>query len=168
MPRPTPFAKKRKVISDECRDYEIQLTKIPHLCRTCGQSDRDQFQWVVSHTGKRIWQEKHICKSCRVAKRSNYAPTSRDRKKDAHLKALYGVSLEQYWEMLAAQGGRCLGCGALEADRPEGSRKWPVDHNHVTGAVRGILCSPCNRALGLVRDDTATLLRLVDYLEGMR
>lgn len=39
-----------------------------------------------------------------------------------------------------------------------------VDHDHLTGAVRGVLCGPCNRALGLVHDSIPTLIALIRYL----
>lgn len=46
------------------------------------------------------------------------------------------------------------------------NRKWPVDHDHETGLVRGILCPNCNRALGLVRDDVEVLQQMIEYLKA--
>lgn len=65
--------------------------------------------------------------------------------------ARLGLTVADYDRMLAEQGGRCAICGA---DRPGAGRtgRWPVDHDHVTGRVRGLLCHPCNRAIGLLRD----------------
>ena len=40
-----------------------------------------------------------------------------------------------------------------------------VDHDHITGKVRGLLCGSCNRALGLIKDNLETLVRLQKYLE---
>lgn len=53
-----------------------------------------------------------------------------------------GVSDEDYARMLAGQGGGCAICGA-----PPKTRRLHVDHDHKTGAVRGLLCFRCNRAL---------------------
>lgn len=61
--------------------------------------------------------------------------------KPKRAKAL-GVSDEDYARMLAAQGGGCAICGA-----PPKTRRLHVDHDHRTGAVRGLLCYRCNRAL---------------------
>lgn len=156
----------RKVISDECRDYEIQTNDIPFECAGCGETRQSESVWVVSHTQKRIYQDKHRCRACRNVKRSSY-PKSFHQKKDQHLRGKYGLTLEAYRTMLKGQDERCLGCGALESERAEGSRMWPVDHDHATGAVRGILCPGCNQALGLIKDNIATLLKLADYLGGV-
>ena len=57
-----------------------------------------------------------------------------DRK--SHLKRKYGLTLEEYDAMLEAQGGVCAICGE---PRPE-ERTLHVDHDHETGAIRGLLC----------------------------
>jgi hypothetical protein len=70
--------------------------------------------------------------------------------------ASYGISFLEFQDRLVAQGGRCKAC----RKRAE----LQVDHCHAGGGVRGLLCGECNRALGLVRDDPAVLLALVEYL----
>jgi hypothetical protein len=72
----------------------------------------------------------------------------------------YGMTMEEYRERVDAQGGRCAICG----DEPEGDRLH-VDHSHATGAVRDLLCRPCNHALGNAKDDPARLLAMLAYLE---
>jgi hypothetical protein len=75
------------------------------------------------------------------------------------LKRKYGLAQWQYEAMLAAQGGKCALCKADnhgrngQSGRHGGTRNWqadswPVDHCHTTGAVRGLLCNPCNVRLG--------------------
>ena len=136
----------------------------PPLCKACGETDPNAFVWITYHQRGKTYQNKSTCRRCLNKKRKTYTLTHEE-KKEQHLKGKYGITLKDYYRMLAEQGGRCLGCGALESDRPEGSRKWPVDRDHSTGAVRGILCSPCNRALGLVRDSRETLKNLRRYLK---
>ena len=85
--------------------------------------------------------------------------------------ARYGMTAECYRELLEAQGGGCALCGATSADGKTYAtttepRPLNVDHDHATGEVRGLLCSACNMALGLLKDDSARLLRAVDYLVG--
>lgn len=69
----------------------------------------------------------------------------------------YGLTIEQFEAMLVEQQGCCLIC-TEEMDPPA------VDHNHSTGEVRGLLCRPCNSALGLLRDDPEVLARAIEYL----
>jgi hypothetical protein len=76
----------------------------------------------------------------------------------------YGITVEEFTSMLAAQGGACLGCGTTSPG--EGFSQWHVDHDHETKAVRGILCGTCNWALGNARDKPDTLRRLATYLES--
>ncbi|MCZ2109389.1 MAG: endonuclease VII domain-containing protein [Dehalococcoidia bacterium] len=61
------------------------------------------------------------------------------RKQDYWLRKRYGISLDTYEEMAADQQGRCLICDRV--------RKLVVDHDHITGAVRGLLCRTCNSQL---------------------
>lgn len=77
----------------------------------------------------------------------------------AHLKK-YGISPEQFEEMLVAQGGVCAGCRKTCTV----FSRLSVDHDHDTGKVRGLLCSACNRAVGGLKHDPETLLRLAAYL----
>lgn len=72
----------------------------------------------------------------------------------------YGITAEEYTEIFDRQGGRCAICRS----QPRTIR-FAVDHDHKTGAVRGILCKRCNHdLLGGGHDDVATLFRAVEYL----
>lgn len=82
--------------------------------------------------------------------------------RDRQLRSKYGLSADDVEEMIATQGGRCKICrsllGATKTDRPN------VDHNHETGAVRGILCHPCNVGIGCFHDDPKRLVAAMGYL----
>lgn len=83
--------------------------------------------------------------------------------RDENLKKLYGITHESYEKLLEQQGGVCAIC---ETSNPGGrSEHFHVDHNHATGAVRGLLCSACNMALGGFRDDPFVLRKAADYVE---
>ena len=75
-----------------------------------------------------------------------------------HIKQKYGLTAVQYHEMLKQQGGGCKLCG-----RRAIKNRLPVDHDHATGRIRGILCTPCNRAVGIVE---ANIDKLVEYLKS--
>lgn len=74
---------------------------------------------------------------------------------------LYGLSREQYAEMLVEQSSVCALCG-----KDSGDRALAVDHDHTSGSIRGLLCSTCNTGLGAFRDDPALLRRAINYLEA--
>ena len=59
-------------------------------------------------------------------------------------KCKYGITIPEYEHILALQGGICAICGGVNAS----GRRLSVDHNHVTGFIRGLLCDACNTALG--------------------
>ena len=76
------------------------------------------------------------------------------------LKRKFGITLEQFDEMLEAQGGVCAICGST----PYNGYRLAVDHDHDTGRVRGLLCASCNRGLGYLADDPVRLRRALEYL----
>lgn len=79
------------------------------------------------------------------------------------LKSTYGITPEQYEEMLAAQGGCCAIC---HAKKPGGRTKlFFIDHCHTTGKVRGLLCMRCNTGLGLFMDNQKFLSNAISYLK---
>jgi hypothetical protein len=80
----------------------------------------------------------------------------------SHLKRVHGITVEDYEAMLAAQRGGCAICG--KPPRPDISLH--VDHDHETGRIRGLLCFPCNNALGDVGDDIGRLRAFIDYLSA--
>ena len=73
-----------------------------------------------------------------------------------HLKHRYGIGADDFDRMVADQGGLCAICG-----RPDPEH---VDHDHVSGDVRGILCFNCNGGLGQFKDDIDALLAAATYL----
>lgn len=86
------------------------------------------------------------------------------------LNHLYGISLEDFDEMYRRQDGRCAICRRPEAELRGRHTRLCVDHNHDTGAVRGLLCAECNLGIGALRgDDGPELLqRAVEYLSELR
>lgn len=73
----------------------------------------------------------------------------------------YGITPEEYQEMLERQGGVCAVCGGLS-----NRKRLFIDHDHKTGRVRGLLCHKCNSGLGLLRDSLEIVYKLASYLKG--
>jgi len=105
-------------------------------------------------TYNRAYYHRHR-EALRLQQKGYYARVQRR----AHYKRRYGIALEAVEAMFEKQHGRCAACGTTPADRP-----LQLDHDHITGEVRGLLCRPCNTALGLLRDSPAKLQGLITYL----
>ena len=104
------------------------------------------------------------CKTCTVQRVKERDRTHPHIKREQHLKRRYGISLQEYTDMIESQGNCCATCGATE---PGGRWKsFAVDHDHKTGKVRGLLCKSCNIALGEVDDNLTTLKRMIEYLSA--
>lgn len=97
------------------------------------------------------------------AKKAEYAADGRRAlsNRRSHLKRKHGITLEEYDEKLAEQGGVCAIC----AREPRPGISLHVDHSHTTGKLRGLLCFQCNVAIGLVREDHDRLDAIRRYLD---
>lgn len=108
-------------------------------------------KWVLEHKD-----------SQRVKRRKYYASLPKEEKvrrgRNNNLKSSYGMTVEQYDRMYSMQDGRCVCCAVF-------CERLHVDHDHQTGKIRGLLCQPCNTALGLVQDDILVLRAMIEYLE---
>lgn len=80
-----------------------------------------------------------------------------------------GVTAEDYWRMHSEQGGTCGACGSSDPSSFIKKRtRFDIDHDHKTGAVRGLLCQACNLVVGLMKDDPANVLKVARYLEKFK
>lgn len=71
----------------------------------------------------------------------------------------YGLTLEDYWNMLFKQDGKCYIC---KRDQEEIGQNLRVDHNHITDKIRKLLCGSCNNRLGWFEKRSKLIL---DYIE---
>jgi hypothetical protein len=77
----------------------------------------------------------------------------------------YGMTVEDYDAMVAEQGDRCAICrGEHMGHNGHPNYSWSVDHDHVTGKVRGLLCRNCNVGLGFFKDELELVESALDYL----
>jgi hypothetical protein len=87
-------------------------------------------------------------------------------KNKRYLKA-YGITLNQYNEMLNLQNGKCEICGIHYSELSK-NQVLGVDHNHKNGIVRGLLCKNCNNILGFANDSIETFIQCTKYLSKYR
>jgi hypothetical protein len=132
-------------------------------CAKC-KKDKDTSEFgkrSSSKDGLHTW-----CKLCLNVYRNNYNANNKEklaaRQRRAHLKREYGITPEEYDTMLFLQDGKCAICGKGEPG--ERFNRFHVDHNHVNGIVRGLLCGACNKGMGCFKDDPKLLRLAMEYL----
>lgn len=118
------------------------------------------------------------CKTCKAAHAREYRKKNADRKKEVdrlhyqnnkerhretYMIRTYGIDPDQYEQMVRAQEGKCLICDKVPRGTGRTSKLY-IDHDHVTGEIRGLLCSRCNSAIGLLDDTPEHLERAIRYL----
>lgn len=100
-----------------------------------------------------------------------YRERTKEKQKGYRLKQDFGITLEQYQQMLEEQSGVCACCGKPETatyNKTGVTKQLAVDHDHATGEIRGLLCGRCNTALGLLQDSEDTIMSLLTYLSKER
>ena len=136
------------------------------ICKKCNElKDETFFTRRKTHRpGKLV----SICTPCKVQynknKRLENPEKIADIERRSKFKRQYGITLEIYYEMLSKQNNKCAIC---KTDTPNKRTKFfAVDHCHTSGVVRGLLCSSCNRGLGLFKDSSELLEQAMQYLKG--
>ena len=141
------------------------------VCNKCGHAK----------TASEYFPSSRTCKTCLYTRNKEYRSThkteiraTRVRWRESNksrmaalnwkssLKTRYGMTVEAYDALALAQGGACAIC----FEPPAPGRKLCVDHDHVTGAVRGLLCDKCNVGLGAFGDDPVLLTRAAEFIRA--
>ena len=156
---------KRKIYAEKNK------LKIAEKLKEWKENNKDRVKLT-----KKIWDlenKEHKANYIKEWKKNNpeknisYAKFFRENQPDyhanRHLKTTYGITINQYNEMLEKQNGICAVCGKLPNKTSRG--KLFVDHCHSKGKIRGLLCQQCNTALGMVNDNIDILYKLIKYLE---
>lgn len=99
-----------------------------------------------------------VCKDCHREYQRKRRKDLPDYHRSRYLKK-YGLTLEEYKQMLTNQNGLCAMCFSRQ------TRALSVDHNHESGKVRALLCGSCNALLGLARESNTILIAAIEYLQ---
>lgn len=156
-------------------DYNLLKQK---KCSKCGDvRDVGCFHKDYSNPGPlATFRYRSQCKDCEHAACREYSSGNRERRnaglrkwraanpekakandKRGRYKKLYGLTLDQVEAIKSANGYRCWVCN-------KSRNALYIDHDHVTGKVRGALCPLCNTFLGKIGDDVATIERMIEYV----
>lgn len=109
------------------------------------------------------------CKAHWAAYMREWTAANRENVRSINLKQNYGITLDEYEVILEAQGGVCAICRQPESQihyKTGVPKNLAVDHDHASGAVRGLLCGGCNSLLGSANDDLDRLEAAIKYLRS--
>ncbi len=132
------------------------------ICSKCKQ-EKDVFAFSKCKWHKSGFH--NLCKRCSNDNRNLRRHNNPEMVKDECLRKAFGISFADYKAMLLQQRGVCAICKKPETATFKGRlTHLSVDHNHLTGQVRGLLCRDCNSALGFLQDDIDKLQCATNYL----
>lgn len=143
----------------------------PKTCSKCNVSKPLlSFGKHPGSNGK--WYRANHCKSCSLAAIEKWKEKNPHRVRKAqrkcHIQKEYGITADQYDEMLSCQKFTCAICKQKETRITKSTgepQPLSVDHDHASGDVRGLLCGDCNRMIGLGKNSPSILRAAAEYLE---
>lgn len=143
--------------SGKFRWYECShCTILFKNCHVCGEV-------VTKDTYVRNHHE-WICKDCKNARFRRNNSLNKEARRASNLKWVYrtqyGISVEEFESLLNEQNSKCAIC----KQECSTGKNLAIDHDHTSGMVRGLLCSRCNRGLGLFSDNPEMLEVAAKYL----
>lgn len=154
------------------KEYEESVGLAPGYNFALTKNDKslpigpDNFVWRKWHNPskrERIWNTD--TPQGRKAYDQHLLAQNPDRNRDQAMRRNHGIDIARYNEMLVAQSACCAICRRPET-LVKGGRlmNLAIDHDHSTDFVRGLLCSNCNRALGMFEDNPEFLANAISYL----
>lgn len=116
-----------------------------------GKTNRTGVAWRSGDTSERermnVYQREYRKKNLDKVRKAT---------KEYDLRTKYGITYEDYEELLVKQDGKCALCGRVSV--------LAIDHCHKTGKIRGLLCNQCNLGIGLLKEDPEIFKKALEYL----
>ena len=131
-------------------------TRSIQTCLNCGK------QFSELNIKIRAGKGKFCCNDCYKEYRKKNSKDPKELNRLYQKKNKYGLNSEEYLNLFKQQDNKCMICGCEFTDRNKGF----VDHDHVTGKIRGLLCNKCNTLLGMANDNIDILENAINYLKG--
>jgi hypothetical protein len=167
--------KRGRTISAYRWAYEFYKGRIPvhkapqHLCRTpsCVNPDHINIEhWTGARARQLKWRKENRELANQQVREQRKRRNNPDEVYKHAVKRNYGLSLEEYYNLVHQQENRCAICGESETrwNRARKLRRLSVDHDHITGQVRGLLCHGCNMLIGFSYESMERLKWAIDYL----
>lgn len=139
------------------------------VCTVCKETKplEEYYNLKAAKDGK-SWRCKECDKNTTLHSRKVRYERSRLQQRHANRKAKYGLTEGEFNKLLTLQGGKCECCGELltdEFEKQHARNKLVIDHCHKTGEVRGLLCTMCNKGIGLLGETADSLYKAYKYLK---
>jgi hypothetical protein len=152
------------------------MEKDKQICNICNiEKDISEFEWQAGRPNPR-----KSCKKCRNKKywediksdpikhrewldnRNKHRNENKDLYKSRWMKSVYGITLNEFNDMIINQNGKCKICQSYFFS----TKNTHLDHCHSTGVIRGVLCTTCNTGLGMFKDDIGLLSKAILYINN--
>lgn len=142
-----PFTEKF-FVKDKNRKFGLR-----YICRKCrNKKDKQMFS---------NGDKKSIEKMEKLNKyKREWARKNPDKERNSRLKYVFGITLDEYNQILREQNNVCAICG----NKCRTGKNLAVDHDHSTNKIRGLLCDRCNFGIGSFDDDIEILFKAIEYL----
>jgi hypothetical protein len=129
--------------------------EVTKICEICGEEYKTKGHY--SRFCKKCYKERRTQKNNEYYQSNEELVISRSRINK--LKRVYNLTKEGYEELLAIQNGKCAIC-----EKQLSKKNLDIDHDHVTGKVRGLLCNQCNQGIALLQENPQLLQKAANYL----
>jgi protein-arginine kinase activator protein McsA len=174
---------KRCGLEKNAAEFNLHHAKIKGESKYRGECKSCQALWRKENAEQirirsKIYNDNHV--EQRKAKKREYLsnPDNLEKsrayareyaKKNPHLQRerlfkQYGLTAQQYEDMLKSQNFGCAICGAKKNGR---KKNFVIDHCHSSNKVRGLLCTQCNAGLGNYKDSPDLLRKAINYLTSI-
>lgn len=165
---------RRKEWQAKRRQETVATTRDTKKCSTCYRSLplSEFYRNQYGAEGRQSCCKRCQCKKSKTWRKAHpekvkattaaWESRNKNRRKDTCLRRAHGLTLEGYTALFMSQDGLCAICRAAPT-----KEYFDVDHDHKTGAVRGLLCNGCNQGLGHFRDRPDLLKAAADYLQTL-
>lgn len=157
---------------ERTRDQSPRIADRQLTCRRCG------VEFITAWSGMGCQPSCNDCRS--ELARANQERKNAARRKGGHLNEKqreysrrygfkrYKLTEQEFDSLLVGQDGVCGLCGARHVPGERAMARLHIDHDHITGQVRKLLCHNCNRGLGGFRDNPALMRAAAEYVEHYR
>lgn len=133
-------------------------------CSACYSFYNEMVKCKRENCEEKRYYSHSYCRPHYIEYRKNRPEYSR-RRRNTQLKGLYGITLNEFEKRVELNGNKCEICSQIFIKDSKGLLKASVDHNHITGEIRGIICNTCNLTLGRIKEDKQVLINMIQYLE---